>query len=190
MYDRPQDVYEWDCTAFSGRARWQIGWYYWHYSTTQPEIWRQLNFSCICISVSFFSTYLFHNIHELLVIWLYTRVVHSSHFCFIFASFLFSFSISFSKNEHLNEIKINWKMTIFQKWKHTKASTKNDHFSPNFTSHFLDPFSSSATQRWVSFSQSPRNISTSSLWHQTQRERPPPTSQPQAPNEPENLRQR
>jgi hypothetical protein len=40
------------------------------------------------------------------------------------------------------------KMNIFQKSKHIKASTKNDHFSPNFTSHFLDPFSSSATQHW------------------------------------------
>ena len=40
------------------------------------------------------------------------------------------------------------KMIIFQKSKHIKASTKNDHFSPNFTSYFLDPFSSSATQHW------------------------------------------
>jgi hypothetical protein len=48
------------------------------------------------------------------------------------------------KNELENEIKNELKMTIFQKSNLSNASTKNGHFSLNFTSYFLDLFSSSA----------------------------------------------
>lgn len=80
----------------------------------------------------------------------------------------------------------------FSKIEPYESFYKNDHFSLNFTSHFLVPFSSSASG-FLTFSQSPCNLSTCSLWHQRQRKEwqlPNPSLVHPAPNEPENLHRR
>ena len=81
----------------------------------------------------------------------------------------------------------------FSKIEPYESFYKNDHFSLNFTSHFLVPFSSSASGFVPLHSHSyPCNLSTCSLWHQRQRKKqlPPNPSLHQPPNEPENLHQR
>jgi len=66
----------------------------------------------------------------------YNRVIHSNHFWAIFSSFSISFLISFLKNGVQNEMKMNQKMTIFEKLNPSLAFVKMIIFTFIFPFHF------------------------------------------------------
>ena len=105
------------------------------------------------------------------------KVVHSWPFSSIFSSFLFLFSISFSKNGLQNETRMALKMIIFQPI-----------LIPILLTRFQAP-----PQNLFTFSQSLCNLSTCSLWHQKQRRvwvQLPNLSLHQPPNKSKSLLQR